>query len=92
MPIDLSHAVAEALAQLPEVEIHSVDPKPRVDGRVLDLAIIGKVKGRPVRFLIEAKSSGYPRDVQQAIWQLDDLRRLDQPFACVITIRPNRGD
>ena len=82
-PIDLSHAVAEALAQLPEVEIRSFDPEPRIDGRVLDLAILGKVKGRHVRFLIEAKSSGYPRDVQQAIRQLDDLRRLEQPVADV---------
>ncbi len=68
---------------MPEVEIRSVDPEPRVDGRVLDLAVLGEVKGRPVRFLVEAKASGYPRDVQQAIWQLDGLRRLEQPVADV---------
>lgn len=62
---DLSHAVTEALAHLPQVEIRSGDPKPRVDGRVLDLAILGKVnEGRHVRFLIEAKANGYPRDEQ----------------------------
>lgn len=68
---------------MPEVEIRSVDPAPRVGGRVLDLAVLGEVKGRPVRFLVEAKASGYRRDVQQAIWQLDGLRRLEQPVADV---------
>jgi len=81
--IDLSHAIAAALAQLPNVEIRSVDPEPRIDGRILALAVLGEVKGRPVRFLIEARASGYPRDVQQAIWQLGHLRRLKQPVADV---------
>jgi hypothetical protein len=31
------------------------------------------VKGRPVRFLVETRASGYPRDVQHAIWQLANL-------------------
>jgi hypothetical protein len=81
--IDLSCAVAEAIAQLPGVEIRSVERELCVDGRVLDLAVLGEVQGRPVRFLIEVKASGYPRDAQQAIWQIDSLRRLEQPIADV---------
>ncbi len=81
--IDLPRAVVAALAQLPEVEIRSVEPEPRIDGRAVDIAILGEVKGRPVRFLVEARAGGYPRDVQQAIWQLDGLRRLEQPVADV---------
>ncbi len=89
MSIDLLRAVAEALAQLPDVKIHSTEPEPFVDGRMLDLAVVGEVKGRPVRFLVEAKASGYPRDVRQAIWQLDGLRRVEQPIADVpILIAP----
>jgi len=65
---------------LPEVEIRSVDSRPPADGHV-DLVVLGEVKGRPVRFLVEVKTSGYPRDVQQAIWQLAGLRRLEPPVA-----------
>lgn len=85
--LDLPHAAGEALARLPEVEVHCVEPISSVQGRAraraLALAVLGAVKGRPVRFLVEARASGYPRDVQQAIYQLDGLRRLEQPVADV---------
>lgn len=81
--IDLAHQVSQALAELPEVEIRSVDIESRADDRGFDFAIFGEVKGRPVRFLVEAKASGYPRDVQHAIWQLAEARRFEQPVADV---------
>lgn len=74
-------AIAAALAQLPEIEIRSVKTAPSVERRAYDLTILAEVKGRPVRFLVGVKSSGYPRDVQRTIWQLADLRQLDQEVA-----------
>lgn len=82
-PIDLIHQIRQALAELPDVEIRSIDAEPHADGRPFDFAILGEVKGRPVRFLVEAKASGYPRDVQHAIWQLAETRRVEQPVADV---------
>lgn len=81
--IDLGIEVIRALALLPEVEIRSVDTEPRVDDRQIDFAIVSEVKGHPVRFLVEAKASGYPRDIQHAIWQLAGMRRLEQRVADV---------
>lgn len=73
--IDFTSALPTALAQLPDVSIRSVDTDVRVDGSQYDLVVCAEVKGRLVRFLIEAKASGYPRDVQHAIWQFADLPR-----------------
>jgi hypothetical protein len=75
--LDLSHDLAEALARLPDVEIRSIQPQPLAAGRRLDLVVLGEVKGRPVRFLIEFGASRYPREVQMAIGQLAGLRRLE---------------
>ncbi len=81
--IDLAHQVSQALAWLPDVEIRSIDAEPCADDHEYDFAIVGEVKGRPVRFLVEAKASGYPRDVRQAIWRLAEARRFEQPVADV---------
>jgi hypothetical protein len=76
--IDLTSALPAALAQLPDVRIRGVDTDVRVDGKEYDLVVVAEVKGRPVRLLIEVKASGYPRDVQHAIWQLADVPRAKQ--------------
>jgi hypothetical protein len=76
-------ALPAALAQLPDVEIRAVQPDVRIDSKQYDLAVVAEVKGRPVRFLVEARTSGYPRDVQQAIWQLADLPRVQQELVDV---------
>lgn len=34
------------------------------------MVLLGEVHNRPVRFIVECKSNGFPRDVRQAIWQL----------------------
>ncbi len=81
--IDHAVEVTQALTELPDVEIRSVDTDARVDNRHVDLAILSEVKGHLVRFLVEAKASGYPRDIQHAIWQLAGMRRLEQSVADV---------
>ncbi len=75
----LLDGLQRALAALPEVELHAVEPERRVDGHEVDMVIRAAVKGRPVWLLVEAKASGYPRDARSAIWQLAPLRRLDAP-------------
>ncbi|MGH2588478.1 MAG: hypothetical protein ACRDJE_26450 [Dehalococcoidia bacterium] len=78
LKVELGRAITEALAQLPGVQIDSVGPVTRADDQIGDLAIAADVKGRPVRFLVEIKASGYPRDVQRAIWQFAPLRQVEQ--------------
>jgi hypothetical protein len=80
---DFSAGLAEGLAWLPDVEVLSVDQDMRIDGRQIDMVVSSRVKGRPVQFLVEVKAGGYPRDVRQAIWQLDGLRRIDEHDARV---------
>ncbi|HZQ99792.1 MAG TPA: helix-turn-helix domain-containing protein [Chloroflexota bacterium] len=81
--IDLAHELSQALARLPDVEIRSIDAERRADDHAYDFAVVGEVKGHPVRFLVEARAGGYPRDVRQAIWRLAEARRLEQPVADV---------
>lgn len=69
----LTRALLATLAELPDVRIRAVDTDARVDSKRYDLAVCAEVKGRPVRFLVEARASGYPRDVQRAIWQLAEV-------------------
>lgn len=77
--VGLLEGVQRALAELPEVAVHSVELEHRVNDYVVDLAIHANVKGRPVCLLIEAKAGGYPRDARAAAWQMAPLRRLDAP-------------
>jgi hypothetical protein len=81
--INLFEGLIHTLSDLPGVAIHSMTPEVRVDGRMIDAIIPGEVKGRPVRFLVECKASGYPRDMQAAIWQMEGKQRLEQPVADV---------
>jgi hypothetical protein len=81
MVTEISKELAEALAQLPDVTITGVKPEMRVHDRILDVVLHGEVKGRAVRFLVEIKTGGYPRDVQHAIGQIADLKRLDGTVA-----------
>lgn len=59
------------LEELPEVRAKLEAEQPRPADAKIDL----KVAGKEVTLLVEAKREGYPRDVQQAIWQ---LRRAEQ--------------
>ncbi|MCC7104555.1 MAG: hypothetical protein IT307_05380 [Chloroflexi bacterium] len=80
---DLTSAVTTALEELPEVAVHTVRKHARVSDREVDLAIEGEITGRPVRLLVDTRAAGNPRDVHQAVRELVDPRRLDQPVADV---------
>lgn len=54
------------LEELPEVRAKLEVEQPLPADAKIDL----KVAGKEVTLLVEAKRAGYPRDVQQAIWQL----------------------
>lgn len=63
------------LGNLPDIEIHEVLIDTTVGDRRWDAVIPATVRGRPVRFLIETRTSGYPRDIRQALWRLDEALR-----------------
>jgi hypothetical protein len=64
----------EHLKKLPEVRARLGTKKPISADAQIEL----KVAGKAVTLLVEAKKVGYPRDVQQAIWQ---LRRAKEGYA-----------
>lgn len=79
--------VPDALARVPGIEIDSVQREVRVAGHVVDLVVIGTVRGRRVRFVVEARAGGYPRDareaarrVTEAVKQVASTRREEQPI------------
>lgn len=61
----------KVLEELPEVRAKLEVEQPLPADAKIDL----KVAGKEVTLLVEAKREGYPRDVQQAIWQ---LRRAEE--------------
>lgn len=61
----------KVLEELPEVRAKLEAEQPQPADAKIDL----KVAGKEVTLLVEAKRVGYPRDVQQAIWQ---LRRAEE--------------
>jgi hypothetical protein len=73
--------LGEALAQLPDVEIRASEVEVRVRDRTVDAVVQGKVKGRPVRFLVELTANAYPRDVLSALRQIASLRQVDETAA-----------
>ena len=62
----LIHKFLQNLEELPDVRANFHLERSGSQGAHIDL----KVAGKPLRLLIEAKKIAYPRDVQQAIWQL----------------------
>lgn len=64
-----------ALEQLPEVHANLELEQPVAT----DAAINLRVADREITLLVEAKKVGYPRDVQQAIWQLRRAK-VEQPL------------
>jgi hypothetical protein len=80
--MNLTDAAINALMQLPEVKIHRVERESRVashgETHIVDLVATGEVKGQPVRFLIELRTNGYPRDVRNAISLFADLQHSSQ--------------
>ena len=62
----LIHQFLENLEELPEVRARLQQKQPKSADAQIEL----KVAGKGVTLLVEAKKVAYPRDVQQAIWQL----------------------
>jgi AraC-like DNA-binding protein len=81
---DILDQARTAIAALPGVVVRSAkrDAKLNHNKRV-DLSLKVEVKGRPALILIEAKASGYPRDVREAAWQLRELSRAGDPTPTV---------
>jgi hypothetical protein len=67
----LIHEFLKSLEALPEVRAKLEVERPLPADAKIDL----KVAGKELTLLVEAKRAGYPRDVQQAIWQ---LRRAEE--------------
>jgi DNA-binding transcriptional regulator YhcF (GntR family) len=61
------------LEELPEVRAKLLQKQPTSADAVIDLEVAGKA----VTLLVEAKTTAYPRDVHQVIWQ---LRKAGQSF------------
>lgn len=63
----------EALRKLPDVNAHEPVMHPVAHGgRKIDAEIAFTTGGKPYLLLIEVKKSVYPRDAQQALWQLSN--------------------
>jgi Transcriptional regulator, AbiEi antitoxin, Type IV TA system len=69
----LIHQFLKNLEELPEVRAKLRQKQPKSADAQIELKVAGKV----VTLLVEAKKVAYPRDVQQAIWQ---LRQAGQSF------------
>src|SRR5215216_4592151 len=63
-----------ALAALPETYVLGSADEVELGNHRLDRVLDVRLKGRDVRLAIEAKSSGYPRDVQSALARLLEAR------------------
>ena len=82
--MDLMATIIEILRDLPDLKVLDERRENRIDEYRWDAVVQAEVKGQPVCLLVEAKSSGYPRDMQRAIWQLADIAREASPSG-----RPN---
>ena len=82
-------ALREAFANLPGFgftssgnDVHSAD-----DGA--DVVLAAQVKGEPTLVVVQAKSSGFPRDVRDAVWRLEhhaERLREQHPDATVVSL------
>lgn len=72
-----------AIGNLPGIELESVKSDVYLANRQFDLVVTARIKGERASLVIEAKSSGYPRDVMNAAWQLAALREESWPHPLV---------
>lgn len=80
---DLEHIITQMVAELPGVVVQSVHLEQSINDFRWDAVILATVKDHPVRFLVQMKSSGYPRDMQHAISQIAHSSRFDTPVVDV---------
>ncbi len=81
--MDLLDELQAAFANLPGLEIESAKHDVRLANRHFDLLLTVKIKGQNAALVIEAKSSGYPRDVMSAAWQLAALQDQTWPHPLI---------
>lgn len=87
---ELIRALLKHLATLPGFTIHHAEEHARLGRAQADLVLTADAKGQRVCILAEAKAAGFPRDVRDAVWQLERLEQLlrnrqpDLPIATLV--------
>lgn len=82
---DLTGWLLSALSDLPGVEIRREAIQPKIGPFQVDLVVDADVHGEPVQFLVEMKSSGYPRDVRDVVSNLEEVRQFVAPAVAPAT-------
>ena len=78
-----------SVRSLPDVYINSASREALLAGRRYDLLVTAEFKGQPARLVVEAKSNGYPRDIQAALSQLGHVREEPSPIPLIpVVIAP----
>jgi len=67
--------ITQALQALPEVEVGASEAQVLDGSFRLDAVLRLEVKGKPAPLLVECKAGGYPRDVREALWQLEKYQQ-----------------
>ena len=98
---ELVEQLCEALRELPDIDVKEPDLEPGISlDRGIDAEIEFNAAGSRYLLLIEIKKSIYPRDAQQALWQLDrhaaainsDRKRRVVPLLAAESISPGAKD
>ncbi len=93
---ELLHEARAAIEGLPGIKVrsvsHSADAR---ESSAVDLDLQVEIKGRPVRVLIVTRAQGYPRDIREAVWKLEQISGAnkedssrsdarDEPVVCMV--------
>jgi len=70
--------LSKALQEVPELSVDGPRWQVRREKHVIDAELEVSVGPTVVRLLIEVKKSVFPRDVKQALWQLNQYRHLNR--------------
>lgn len=70
--------LVETLADIPSAYIDN-EHRHRTPDSGIDATIEMVIDGRPISLIVEVKSSGFPRDVREAVWRLRDRHRGATP-------------
>src|ERR1041385_7736174 len=78
--------IAQAIQALPEVKLRFGDAWDLFGGP--DAVLRLEVQGKPATLIIECKASGYPRDVREALWQLEEYKDVNEPSPVLMFVAP----
>jgi hypothetical protein len=81
----LAEWLVSALSSLPGIEVQWKETQSTIGPYEVDLVVNADVHGKPVQFLVELKSSGYPRDVRDAVSNMDKVREFVAPTVAPAT-------